>query len=160
MHSPISIPGGYPPRKFSTNPSGPGAPLSVDAAPPDVGFFDETGISQNVPGMTTEKTAYGKFLAATLDYIQRKVEDALGPTVEIERTEDTLSIQLEGGHHYYLNTMELRETIGLASPLSGRHGFYYDKEKDGWISARNNVELYDLLEDEFTGLCGCPVPFD
>jgi|GEM_PF-2665926 len=110
--------------------------------------------------MTTEKTAYGKFLAATLDYIQRKVEDALGPTVEIERTEDTLSIQLEGGHHYYLNKMELRETIGLASPLSGRHGFYYDKEKDSWISARNNVDLYDLLEDEFTGLCGCPVPFD
>lgn len=107
-----------------------------------------------------EKSPFGSFLEETLRFIQGKLEAELGPTVEIDRTEDTLSIELESGQHYYLSTLDIRQSIGLASPLSGRRSFYYDKEKDSWVSTRDGADLYALLAEEFTSLCGTPVRFD
>lgn len=107
-----------------------------------------------------EKSSFGNFLEGTLRFIQEKLEEELGGTVEIDRTEDTLSIELEDGQHYYLSTMVIRESIGLSSPLSGRRTFYYDKEKNSWLSIRDGSDLYELLGEEFTTLCGATVRFD
>ncbi|MBN4016575.1 hypothetical protein JYT88_01995 [Rhodospirillaceae bacterium AH-315-P19] len=107
-----------------------------------------------------EKPSFGNFLEETLRFIQKRLEEELDVTVEIDRTEDTLSIELEDGQHYYLSTMVLRESIGLSSPLSGRRTFYYDKEKNNWISIRDNADLYELLGEEFTTLCGVTIRFN
>ncbi|MEW5703424.1 MAG: frataxin domain-containing protein [Pseudomonadota bacterium] len=107
-----------------------------------------------------EKSPFGKFIDETLRYIQKKTEAALGPTATIERTEDTLIIELESGQQYLLNSLDIRQGIGLASPLSGRRVFYYDKGKDGWIAIRDGVDLYDLLEDELSQICGVSFKFN
>ncbi|PCJ60354.1 MAG: hypothetical protein COA65_03770 [Rhodospirillaceae bacterium] len=107
-----------------------------------------------------EKPPFDNFLEETFRFIQERLEEELGDTVEIDRTEDTLSIELEDGQHYYLSTMVIRESIGLSSPLSGRRTFYYDKEKNSWLSIRDNSDLYELLGEEFTTLCGATIRFD
>lgn len=110
--------------------------------------------------MSEERSPFGAFIDETLRYIHEKVEAALGPTVTIERTEDTLTIEFESGQQVFFNNLEIREAIGFASPLSGRRTFYYDEEKGSWVSIRDSADLYELLGEECAELSGSTVPFD
>ncbi|MGB1547615.1 MAG: frataxin domain-containing protein [Alphaproteobacteria bacterium] len=110
--------------------------------------------------MPKERSPFGTFIDETLGYIHAKTEAALGPTVTIERTEDTLILEFESGQQLFFNNLEIREAIGFASPLSGRRLFYYDRDKDSWLSMRDGADLYELLREEFATLSGTPIVFD
>ncbi|MCE2510050.1 MAG: hypothetical protein J4G10_03595 [Alphaproteobacteria bacterium] len=110
--------------------------------------------------MPKARSPFGNFIDETLDYIHAKAEAALGPTVTVERTEDTLILEFESGQQLFFNNLEIREAIGFASPLSGRRLFHYDREKDNWLSMRDGSELYELLKEEFATLSGTSIRFD
>ena len=83
--------------------------------------------------------------------------DALDlPGVECELSSDILTLELQGGARYVINSHRAARQIWMAAERSAWH-FDWDSERSAWIAKKTGDELWDTLSRVLSTKLGTPV---
>lgn len=88
----------------------------------------------------------------TLQDLCLVLEQHLSPEYDVDYENQSLVIDLNDGRQYLLSFHGVTQQIWLSSPLSGAHHYVWGPQ--GWSSTRDEITLFQLLEQELTLLCG------
>ncbi|KAK3289183.1 hypothetical protein CYMTET_3371 [Cymbomonas tetramitiformis] len=104
-----------------------------------------------------DESTYNRVADETLEWLQDKleefVEDADLEDCDVEYGQGVLTVKLGGDRGtYVINKQTPNRQIWLSSPISGP--IRYDREDGSWIYKHDGRDLFVLLEEEMTKVCG------
>ena len=76
--------------------------------------------------------------------------------VETELSSDILTLELEGGARYVINSHRAARQIWMAAERSAWH-FDWDPERSAWIAKKTGDELWSTLSRVLSSKLGTPV---
>lgn len=82
--------------------------------------------------------------------------DDVGDDLEAELSSDILTIELQRGGTYVINSHTAARQIWMAADRRAWH-FDYDREGKRWIAAKSNEELWQTLTQVLSAKIGRPI---
>ena len=96
----------------------------------------------------------------TLELLMSRIEERLQDRLEIDLAGAVLTIELDDGRTYVINSHVPNRQIWLSSPISGATHFAYDAPSATWRSTRGDATLKALLAAELGAATGTDIAFD
>ncbi|KAJ6817281.1 frataxin, mitochondrial [Iris pallida] len=101
---------------------------------------------------------FHKLADETLHGLQEKFEE-YGDEIQLDGFDidygnHVLTLKLGDMGTYVINKQTPNRQVWLSSPVSGPSRFDWDVESKSWVYRRTKANLFRLLEDEVTKLCG------
>lgn len=82
--------------------------------------------------------------------------DELGDDLEAELGSDILTVELQQGGTYVINSHTAARQIWMAADRRAWH-FDYDRESQHWVASKSNEELWQTLQGILSAKLGRPI---
>lgn len=93
----------------------------------------------------------------TLTSLMDRIEAAADEAADVDLEGGILTIDLETGAQYLINTHAPNRQIWVSSPQSGAGHYGFDQNTRRWINTRDGSDLHQLLSRELASAFNQPV---
>lgn len=97
---------------------------------------------------------------ATIEGLFDAIDGAVGDVVDVDLQEGILTLELENGGQYVINSHAPNRQIWLSSPVSGAAHFNQGADPGQWVGSRGEGRLNDILAGELGDATGATVTLD
>lgn len=107
--------------------------------------------------MTDNRDTFETEAKATIEGLFDAIDETLGDVVEVDLLEGILTLELENGGQYVINSHAPNRQIWVSSPISGAAHFNQGAAPGQWVGTRGEGHLSDILAGELSAATGTPI---